>query len=164
MLQLMENMNKSLYASPAPLLEGDLGDKFTPRSIQEVEVNPNVSKMFGHDETFNVGYVLNNYPISPKAAGEMLRTAQRHYMPAGYIPTNYHGMHPKITGWRTWNKAHEQDMTFLIGDLTKGNILYSDAPFGAKQPFIESGTRTETFNDLKNTNRNKASEVGDPDC
>ena len=127
--------------SLAPLLDLDAGKEYKPQTLQEMEINPNLTKMFGFTEQMGVGYTLSNYPVSPTAIGEMFRNAERSIMPAGYIPSDYTGIHPKITSWGSWNKAKSDNLNIMFGDLTKGRLLYIDVPNVAKQPFTLEGTK-----------------------
>lgn len=164
-MEMIKEFNQSLFATQAPLLtKFDLGEKFTPRSIQETELNPHVGTMFGHDEMMSTGYILSNYPVSPRAVGEAAKFAERRYMPIGYVPNNFIGGYARISGWRSWNEAKRTEMEFLLGDLSKGDFLHVDVPRVAKVPFGESGSRIRKADDLRLINEEKATLSGDPNC
>ena len=164
-LQMIKEMNADLYASPAALIDGDWGEAYTPKTIQEVDVNPNLQKMFGMaDDVFGLNYQLSNQPVNPGAMMEVIRNSQRDFMPVGYVPNHYTGMHPRIRGWKSWNEAMATDLQIMLGDLAKKNYLHVDVPKVHKNPFSESGTQRETINDLKQINANKASQNGSIDC
>ena len=128
-------------------------------------MNPNIAKMFGNDESMSIGHVLANYPISPRAMGEMVQNAERTMMPSVYIQANYMGMHPKITSWGSWNKAKESDLNIMFGDLTRGNLLYVDVPYVASRAYDLAGTKgSGGTGDLKEINRQKASNESDYKC
>lgn len=164
-LQMIREMNADLYSSPAALIDGDWSEPYTPRTIQEVDVNPNLQKMFGMaDDVFGLNYQLSNQPVNPGAMMEVLKNSQRGFMPVGYVPNHYTGMHPRIRGWKSWNEATATDLQIMLGDLAKKNYLHVDVPKVHKNPFTESGTQRETINDLKQINANKAIQNGSIDC
>ena len=164
MMQMLHASHANAYHSLAPLLDGDMGKEFTPKSIQETDINPNLARMFGHSENMGVGWVLSNFAVSPKALGEMIRNAERSIMPAGYIPMDYIGKHPKIDSWNSWNQAKSNSLNIMFGDLTKGRLLYIDSPTLTKQPFTLSGSKPDTKVDIKDQINNKLSNEGKMNC
>ena len=164
MIQMLHAEHASAYHSLAPLLDLDLSKKYTPVSMQETDINPNLARMFGHSENMGVGYMLSNYAVSPTAMGEMIRNAERTIMPVGYIPMDYMGMHPKINSWNSLNQARNDKLGIMFGDLTKGRLLYVDSPTIAKQPFTLSGSKKEKSGDIIDTIDHKGKTEGDTKC
>ena len=73
-------------------------------------------------------------------------------MPIGYIPFEYTGMHPRITGWKSYNNAKYNDARVWLGDALGKNVLTLDKIRPVmKQPFRDVQSKRETDADLLET-------------
>ena len=147
-LESTAQMRDQLFQMPEPLLDTQGWDTRSPK-IQEAGINEQVRNVFGYEREYSVGYLMAHEMHNPRAIGEVMKASSHSTMPAGYIPFDYSGMHPRITGWQTFNNAKYNDAKIFLGDALSKNVLHLESVRPVfKKPFADQQSRRETDTDL----------------
>jgi hypothetical protein len=154
--QAAENHRRSV-AGYEPFIDFNMTTgKF--RSIQESPkgINPEIGALFGYNESFDMGYMLNNRSVSPEFVGELKKSMGYDFMPQGYIPMDYTGgLLPSITGWSSYNKAKLGEAKIMLGDALGANILHVPSRPRINSTFETTTTRPKSVESLKQIRREK---------
>ena len=143
-----------LFTITEPLLDPS-GKSYRPEDIQST-MNPQVANAFGYESNFSVGYILSHMTTDPRMIGEVVKGMNHSTMPTGYIPFEYAGSHPRITGWASYNNAKYRDARVMLGDVLGKNVIRMQNTRPVMEvPFRDTGTKTETKSDLDSTINNK---------
>jgi hypothetical protein len=155
----MESRDK-LFTITEPLLDPE-GVKYKPEDIQTA-MNPQIANAFGYENNFSVGYILSHDIIDPRSIGEMVKGMSHSTMPTGYIPFEYMGHHPRITGWSTYNDAKYRDARVMLGDVLGKNIIRMQNTRPVMEvPFRGTGTKVVVESDMNSTVDNKVNIICD---